>query len=329
MRQSDTMQLFSQTAPWGLELTGFGRPIGLGFDEQHRLLVTDMDYHAVIRLDADLRHYQCHDGLGKTWGGGQKVAAGKSKARPRRPPGGWNGPHGVTTDGNGQLLVTCYYDPMIVALTPDGSARVLVGSEYLKGPATSRLDGQGRILVAEYALNLLLAFSPNGEYLGRLGLAPNEQILKFDLGRTGVPATTSPGGFDRLHMAMSTVDGLILVADTWNHRLQRFSAEGESLGCLSTGQGWNADTPPANPQFDSQIACPVAVDQSTAGQLLVTAWGSNQVLLFGPDGTPLSIGNLPNLNKPYDARFVGDGIVIADTHHGRVLVVDKIGLASA
>lgn len=66
------MQLFSQTAPWGLELTGFGRPIGLGLDEQRRLLVTDMDYHAVIRLDADLRHYQCHDGLGKTWGGGQK-----------------------------------------------------------------------------------------------------------------------------------------------------------------------------------------------------------------------------------------------------------------
>jgi outer membrane protein assembly factor BamB len=235
----------------------------------------------------------------------------------------------VTTDGKGQLFVTCYYDPMIVALTPDGSARVLVGSEYLKGPATSRLDSQGRILVAEYALNLLLAFSPNGEYLGRLGLAPNEQILKFDLGRTGVPATTSPGGFDRLHMALSTLDGLILVADTWNHRLQRFSAEGEYLGCLRTGQEWNADTAPATPQFNPPIACPVAVDQSTSGQLLVTAWGSSQVLLFGPDGTPLSIGNLPSLNKPYDARFVGDGIVIADTHHGRVLVVDKIGLASS
>lgn len=318
------MQLFCQPMEWGLELTGWGRPIGLGIDRQQRLLVTDMDCHTLVRFDADYRHYQCHSGPGAMWDGGHQVCAGTTTARPKHPARGWNGPHGVVADGAGSLLVTCYYDPMIVAVAPGGAARTLIGHEYLKGPATTQLDKQGRLLVAEYALNLLLAFGPNGDYLGRLGLAADGTALAFDTSPAGVTATQSMGGFDRLHMAVSVQDSSILVADTWNNRLQRFSNEGTLLDWLADGQGWTTSaTGPLRTPLP-HIDRPVAIDQRDSGQLLVTAWGSSKVSLLASNGMPIETKELPRLNKPYDARFLGEGIVIADTHNGRVLVVDKI-----
>jgi hypothetical protein len=68
---------------------------------------------------------------------------------------------------------------------------------------------------------------------------------------------------------------------------------------------------------------PVALDLDAFGRALVTCWGSNQVLLLDADGKRLPLRGVPSLDKPYDARFTDRGIVVADTHHGRVLVVDN------
>ncbi len=318
------MELFRQSHPWGVEVTGFGRPMGLGVDAQGCLLVTDMDCHVLVRFDAELSRFQCHDGLDQTWGPLKDVQPGLGTERPSRQPGGWNGPHAVTIDHQGRLLVTCYYQPMVAAVSPDGSATVLIGDDILKGPATGRVDAQGRILVAEYALNLLMVFDPNGRYLGRLGFAPGQGPLKFDPGRDAVPACSAAGGFDRLHMAIGLPDGGFVIADTWNHRLQRFSADGDCIGCVVDGRGWQTAMEPSSVAVDCGISCPVAVDLNADGQLLVTAWGSNQVLLVGTDGVALPLQALPGLDKPYDARFFGDGLVIADSHHGRLLIVDNL-----
>lgn len=302
------MRLFRQRHPWGTEITGFGRPMGLGLDGEGRLLATDMDCHLLVRFDAALGHYQCHAGIGHRWEAPLAVADGRTPGRPARPPRGWNGPHAVVQDARGRLLVTCYYDPMVAVLEGgEGAGRVLIGKLALQGPATSRIDARGRLLVAEYALNLLLAFDADGAYLGRLGLDAARRPLEFDAGRGGVPASPLPGGFDRLHMALGAPDGSILVADTWNDRLQRFSAGGEFIGRLG-----------------GDIARPVALDLNARGQLLVTAWGSHEVLLLGNDGRRLPMARLPALEKPYDARFFGEGAVVADTHHGRILVVDNL-----
>lgn len=318
------MELFRQSHAWGVEITGFGRPMGLGLDAQGCLLVTDMDCHVLVRFDAALSSVQCHDGLGHTWGPVKDVKPGLITERPSRQPSGWNGPHAVTIDHQGRLLVTCYYRPMVVAVAADGEAEVLIGDDFLKGPATARIDARGQILVAEYALNLLMVFDPDGRYLGRLGLASGLGPLKFDLGRDAVPASTASGGFDRLHMAMGLPDGGFVVADTWNHRLQRLSSNGEFIGCVVDGRGWQTGLEPSSVAVDRGISCPVAVDLNAHGQLLVTAWGSNQVLLLDGDGRSVPLQALPDLNKPYDARFFGDGLVIADSHHGRLLIIDNL-----
>lgn len=121
---------------WGVELTGFGRPFGLGEDASGRLHVTDMDRHTLIRFDRSLH--------------GHETVVG---------PGTFNGPHSVELAGDGRLFVTCYYTPAIY-LVRDGVAMKL--QTTLTGPASAFLDETGHLLVAEYAQNAVLALETDG-----------------------------------------------------------------------------------------------------------------------------------------------------------------------
>jgi len=121
---------------WGIELTGFGRPFGLGEDVSGRLHVTDMDRHTLIRFDASLRDHETIVG-----------------------PGTFDGPHSVECAVDGRLFVTCYYTPAIYVVR-DGAAVKLPA--VLTGPASAFLDRSGHLLVAEYSQNAVLAFETDG-----------------------------------------------------------------------------------------------------------------------------------------------------------------------
>lgn len=325
---STPLQLYWQRTDWGLALTGFGRPFGLGYDQQGRLLVTDMDCHVVVRWDLNQQSYQCHHGIQECWGPAIDAIHGHSSARPQRQPVGWNGPHSAACDASGNnLIVACYYAPAIVNVPSEDAASLLVGPDRLSGPASATLDRQGRLLVAEYAKNLVMLFDPTGRYLGRLGCEAGAQALRFDPSYAAVPASKLPGGFDRLHMAFSAQDDCLLVADTWNNRIQKFSPSGDYLCLLDDTSGWKSAP---DRRFwkrnarHSAIPCPVAIDQDTKGRILVTAWGSGQLFLLESDGCGTELPVPTTLCKPYDARFYKKGVVIADTHNGRVLVVENI-----
>lgn len=318
------MRLFHQKTEWGIMLSGFGRPFGIGFDLKGNLLVTDMDCHVVIRFDTNFETFQLHDGLGGSWSNQFKINSGYSSERSKCAPHGWNGPHSVTTGSSGQLFVTCYYQPMVVELAGDGKAKVLITSKELTGPATAQLNAQGHLLVAEYAQNLVLRFQLDGSYHGRLGRDARRGLLVFDSAVGGVLRSSLIGGFDRPHMVKSLSDKSIVVADTWNNRLQRFASSGEFIAWHSGEGRWRAGLQTEINAKLGIIKCPVAIDEGPSGQLLVTAWGSDRLLLFGSDGAARSVIGLPQLNKPYDARFFNKGVVVADTGNGRVLVLDKL-----
>jgi hypothetical protein len=121
---------------WGVELTGFGRPFGLGEDASGRLHVTDMDRHTLIRFDVSL---QSHETLGG--------------------PGTFNGPHSVDFAGDGRLFITCYYTPAIYVADDRGTTRL---PAVLTGPASAFLDACGRLLVSEYSQNSVMVFDTDG-----------------------------------------------------------------------------------------------------------------------------------------------------------------------
>jgi len=240
---------------WGIELTGFGRPFGLGFDRDDRLHVTDMDRHSVTRFSANL-----------------------DVDRVFTAPGTWNGPHSIDFSADGRAFVTCYYTPGIYVI---GDPRPIGGE--LTGPASAFFDAAGQLLVAEYAQSAVFAI----DTLGR-------RLRAFD------------GRFDRPHMARELRDGSVIVADTWNSRLQRFDADGHVID-----------------DAVARVACPVAIDPDADRGWLVTAWGDNCVVRFDAGGTPAGRLDAPALDKPYDARWMSGGrVAVADSHHGRVLVLN-------
>jgi len=196
-------------------------------------------------------------------------------------PGLWNGPHSVDFDSAGRLFVTCYYTPGIYVVEGEQPVKLDTG---VTGPASALFDRSGRLLVSEYSQNTVLALEVSGEL-----------------------AFTFSGKFDRPHMARALDDGTVVVADTWNNRLQRFTGDGVLV------------------QSDvAKVSCPVAIDPHPRRGWLVTAWGDNAVVRFDSGGAPAGRLETPPLDKPYDARWLDDDrVVIADSHHARVLIVNS------
>ena len=267
---------------WGTELTGFGRPFGLGFDAARRLHVTDMDRHLLYRFDARLDRVEWHDGGSSGWNGPLSVSPNRTSAAAPAAAAGWNGPHAVDFGADGSLYVTCYYGAAIHVLAADGSPVARLGHDILHGPASAFLNGAGLLMVAEYADSAVLLLDTAGHRAGRLR-----------------------GAFDRPHMARALPNGTIAVADTWNNRVQRFTSDGDLL---------DAD-------WISPVACPVAVDPADDGRMLVTVWGENIVIAFDPSGQNPGRLTSPPLDHPYDARWMGRDVVVADSHNARVLIL--------
>ncbi len=192
----------------------------------------------------------------------------------------WNGPHSLDFAADGRGFVTCYYTPGIYVLGSDDAMQL---ERALTGPASAFVDMSSRLIVSEYSQNAVLAFNGDGAL-----------ACEFD------------GRFDRPHMARMLADGTVVVADTWNNKMQRFD-----------GQGGLID------EAVAEVSCPVALDEGARGWL-VTAWGDSAVLLFNGSGSYAGRLEAPPLDKPYDARwFGGDRVVVADSHHARVLVLDR------
>ena len=281
---------------WGIELTGFGRPFGLGFDADRRLHVTDMDLHLLVRFDVRLESFEWHDGSADGWSGAVPLAATPTDPAPPRPPSGWNGPHSVEFDRVGRLYVTCYYGAAIHVLSASGMPSSILGQGLLRGPASAFFDDADRLLVAEYADNAVLVLDTGGTLIGRMH-----------------------ADFDRPHMARALPDGTVAVADTWNNRVRRFTAGGDPIGSAST---------PA-------IACPVAIDPAIDGRLLVTAWGADAVISLDSNGQETGRLAAPALRQPvrcplHQSRGSrGSRVVVADSHHSRVLILASPELTGA
>jgi hypothetical protein len=298
-------------------LKGFGCPFGIGRDGTGNLLIADMDLHGIVRFAPDFQSYEWLDDE-KGWSARHSTAAHADRSA-KRPPGVFNGPHSVACDEDGRIFVTAYYDPGLFILFPNGELASRVSDNplfSLKGPATGVLNGR-TLLLTEYALHGVFAFDTDGGFLGAFGGGEDgfRGVSSFDAGN-------GPGFFDRPHMSVADLNGNIIVADTWNHRLQRFSFDGRFNGILGgTEPGWRdatADTPAGNGSF--AFHAPVALCITDDNGLLVTDWGNNRLKWYDRDGSLVSIEDDLGLDKPYDAKVFGQTCVVANSHRGEVIV---------
>ena len=132
--------------------------------------------------------------------------------------------------------------------------------------AASPLDGS--VYVADTRGSRIQQFDPNGKFIrawGKLGKIEDNSAL--------------PGTFSEIWGIAVDKQGNVFASDTWNHRIQKFGADGKfisswgTFGLTDAGLGvmWGPRG--------------VAVDAS--GNVYVAVAGNKRILVFDNDGKPI------------------------------------------
>ncbi len=169
----------------------------------------------------------------------------------------------------------------------------------------------GEIYVADTGNHRIEKFSPEGELITTWG------------GFADASLGDAPGGtFNEPWGVAVGPTGDVYVADTWNHRIQWFSPQGEFKGMIGAeglGEGVDAFWGPRDVAVDGQ------------GRIFVADTGNKRIKVYGPDGTYLTqfggAGYLPGmLDEPVGLAIDPSGrIYVADTWNRRIQVFEDLG----
>lgn len=153
-------------------------------------------------------------------------------------------------------------------------------------------------------------------------LDPEGEVISIWGEQGGAEGEDAPGGtFNEPWGIAVGPDGTVYVADTWNHRVQHFTAEGEFLGAF--GYFGQAET------YDAFWG-PRDVSVDGSGRIFVSDTGNKRIVVFDPEGNPLGdFGGfgltLGNLDEPVGLDTDEQGrLYVADTWNQRVQVFEEI-----
>jgi len=202
------------------------------------------------------------------------------------------------------------YEGKQIELSPDlviGTSGA--GEGEFNAPHGIALAPDGSFYVADTDNHRIQHFAADGTFLNQWG-----SYASVDVGE-------APGGtfYQPWGLAVGS-DGSVYVADTWNHRIQKFTAEGEFLtmwGTFEQGDLPNAFWGPRD----------IAIDQY--GNLLITDTGNKRVAIYDSDGNYLSsFGgaglSLGQLDEPVGIAInpITSQVYIADTWNQRIQVFE-------
>lgn len=174
-------------------------------------------------------------------------------------------------------------------------------------PRNMALAPDGSIYVADSGNHRIQHLSAKGDIINVWG-----SFGKIE-GTTAPPA----GQFDEPWGIAVGPDGSVYVSDTWNHRIQKFSAKGDFIKMWGTfGQ---AETPFA-------LWGPRAIAVDKQGHVLVADTGNKRIVIYDSDGNYITQfgkeGFSPGeFNEPVGVAVDGEGkVYVTDTWNQRVQV---------
>jgi DNA-binding beta-propeller fold protein YncE len=249
------------------------------------------DSLALTRWDpADrMRMYVRKDIAAKAWGG---LAPGQTIVPPADP-----------------------YEHIQAALSPQrtlGSGGAASGQ--FQAPRGLALGADGSLYVADSRNHRIQRFAPDGTVLSVWGIFAD--ISKGD----------APGGtFNEPWGVAVGPDGSVYVSDTWNHRVQKFTAEGEFL--RSWGNFGQAKAAPGvPPDSGDSFYGPRGIAVDGQGRVYVADTGNKRIVVFDADGSYLTQfgepgSELGQLDEPVGVAVSASGLVyVTDTWNQRVQV---------
>ncbi|MDI6768446.1 MAG: TIGR03663 family protein [Anaerolineales bacterium] len=213
-------------------------------------------------------------------------------------------PHGLTAQ---EAVVADPYANVTVLLTPDqviGAAGPSAGQ--FQSPRAIAIAPDGSLYVADSLNHRIQRLSPSGEVFhvwGQFGDAAQGDV---------------PGGkFNEPWGVAVAPDGMVYVADTWNHRIQKFTTDG---GFLSI---WQTFGPAEEPDT---FYGPRGIVVDAYGRVFVVDSGNKRVVVFDAEGGYLTqfggAGLGPGqFDEPVGIAVDADGnVYVADTWNQRVQV---------
>lgn len=181
-----------------------------------------------------------------------------------------------------------------------------VGPGQFNAPRGIAFAPDGSLYVADSRNHRIQHFNAQGEFLGMWG--------SFGDVATG---QAPPATFNEPWGVAIGPDGSVYVADTWNHRIQKFTPEGKPLltwGHYGLAESGDAFWGPRGIAVDSQ------------GRVYVTDTGNKRVVVFDANGNYISqfgtVGMEPGqFDEPVGLALDADGnVYVADTWNQRIQV---------
>lgn len=195
-------------------------------------------------------------------------------------------------------------------------------------------DAQGNFYVSDTENKRIQKFGSAGEWLLSFGSegTGNGQFAAISPDSVG----TGPGG-----LAVDAA-GNIYVADTWNHRIQKFDSDGHFVTTWGSFINLADPTMAGATDKDSRFYGPRGVAIGADGNVYVTDTGNKRVLIFSPDGefarkidsgmSPTRVGpeypfNQPGeLNEPIGIAVDPQGnVYVGDVNNKRIQKFDAAG----
>jgi predicted membrane-bound mannosyltransferase/DNA-binding beta-propeller fold protein YncE len=175
-------------------------------------------------------------------------------------------------------------------------------------PRAVAVAPDGTLYVSDTGNHRIKHLTPSGELLHVWGSFA-------DISQGEAP----PGTFYEPWGLAVGADGEVYVADTWNHRIQKFTAEGQFItqwGFFGQGDSGAAFWGPRDIEIDSN------------GNILVTDTGNKRVAIFDPNGNFLTQFGSPGMleaqfDEPVGMAIGTDGkLFVADTWNQRIQVFE-------
>lgn len=215
--------------------------------------------------------------------------------------------------------VVSEFDTSLADLWTTRAASIVWGQEgsaegQLNHPRGLAIGADGTLYVADSLNHRIQAFDADGNYLFGWGT--------YEVGEYG---TATGGNFNQPWGVAVGPDGNVYVADTWNHRVQVFTPDGQFL--RAWGQLGQLDAARDPDDFWGPRA--IAVDKE--GLVYVADTGNKRIRVYTAEGQWLrDIGSggtaAGQLNEPVGLAIHPDGrVFIADTWNRRIQVFNTMG----
>lgn len=218
--------------------------------------------------------------------------------------------YGVGAAGTAQETIDPYAAGKLDAapLTAVGSTGA--GTGQFNAPRGVAFAPDGSYYAADSRNNRIQHFSPTGEVIGVFGAETPKDA------NNGQPVVDAPTGtFTEPWGVAVGPDGSVYVSDTWNHRIQKFDADGNFLLAWGRfGQSGLLD----------EMWGPRGIAVSTDGYVFVADTGNKRIIVFDEQGHGVSsIGTYGfddgQLDEPVGVAVGPDGAVyVADTWNQRI-----------